>query len=359
MAKNTSFSYVPDAGWTGRGFEIAHAPVEASEVKLVLNPRGGEPTPVAITSVTAVDNKKLSIQAEDFNYRGNWTLTIGGDTYTRADMDDEQVEGLEVYAAKKEGDLIYRLYTPNAKGPRPLLLFLHGGGNGGTDNITHIAADYGTIQFAQKYPDFYVLAPQAPQPERGPGGPGGPLGAGVPMHRMNFANSDQTGKMGWHREYLASVCDFIRKMIADGKVDRRRVYVTGMSMGGAGTLRAMSVGAGLFAAAVPVCPSMTPETYNILRGLTNAKVWIATAYLDHTPYRHKYIVDGIMALREAGNKNAHLTLYSPEELEAYGIATDPTMSLEAKASANHATWVPTYHDEHGIMSWLTEQTLSL
>ena len=63
-------------------------------------------------------------------------------------------------------------------------------------------------------------------------------------------------------------------------------------MGGAGTIRAMNVGAGLFAAAVPVCPSMTPETFNILKGLTKAKLWIATAYVDHTIYRHKYIVDG-------------------------------------------------------------------
>ena len=46
------------------------------------------------------------------------------------------------------------------------------------------------------------------------------------------------------------------------EVDGRRVYVTGMSMGGAGTIRAMSVGAGLFAACVPVCPSMTPETWS-------------------------------------------------------------------------------------------------
>jgi len=42
--------------------------------------------------------------------------------------------------------------------------------------------------------------------------------------------------------------------------------------------------------------------------------------VDHTIYRHKYIVDGIMALRDAGNQNAHLTLYSPEELAAFGIA---------------------------------------
>jgi len=56
-----------------------------------------------------------------------------------------------------------------------------------------------------------------------------------------------------------------------------------------------------------------------------------------------------------GNKNARLTLYSPEELETYGLATDPDMPLPAKFGANHASWILTLNNEHGILSWLTEQ----
>ena len=84
-----------------------------------------------------------------------------------------------------------------------------------------------------------------------------------------------------------------------------------------------------------------------------------TSYVDHTIYRHKYIVDGILALRDAGNQDAHLTLYSPEELQKYGIATDPDLSYPELFSQNHMSWVPTYHDEYGIMSWLTEQVLEV
>ncbi len=175
---------------------------------------------------------------------------------------------------------------------------------------------------------------------------------------FDFAHSDMKGDFGWYRGYLAAICDLIRKMVNEGKVDGKRIYVTGMSMGGAGTIRAMSVGADLFAAAVPVCPTMTPETFGMLKGMTHAKLWIATAYVDHTLYRHKYIVDAVMALKDAGNKDVHLTLYAPEELEKYGIATDPDLSMRELVGQNHMSWVPTYHDEHGIMSWLTEQTLS-
>ena len=348
MAKNIIYSYVPDPGWTGRGFSIEHSKVEPSQVKLVIATKDKEPVDVEIKSAVFKDGR-MEIETADFGYKTNWTLTVGRRKYTRADMDEEVCEGLDVFEKKFEDGVLYRLYTPNALGPRPLILFLHGGGNGGTDNITHIASDYGCSQFAQKYPDFYVMAPQAPERD---------MSTFLPSFmNADFAHSDQTGKFGWYREYLGQICDLIRKMIKDGKVDRKRVYVTGMSMGGAGTIRAMNVGAGLFAAAVPVCPSMTPETFSILKGLTKAKLWIATAYVDHTIYRHKYIVDGVLALKDAGNKNVHLTLYSPEELAAYGIATDPNLSLKDRFSQNHWSWVPTYHDEHGIMSWLTEQTL--
>ena len=346
MAGKIAYSYVPDRGWTGKGFSIPHEPVSPAEIRLTLNPRGRGTVEIPILQAEAKEGS-LEITAEEFDYRSGWSLTVGGDTYTRRDMDEERCEGLEVFAAGKKGDVLYRLYSPTADAPRPLILFLHGGGNGGTDNITHVAADYGCSQFAKKYPDFYVLAPQAQEPDF--------RMMAARIGKMDFAHSDQDGDFGWSRRYLGEVCDLIRGMIADGRVDRKRIYVTGMSMGGAGTLRAMSVGADLFAAAVPVCPTMTPETFGILKGLRHAKLWIATSYVDHTIYRHKYIVDGILALRDAGNADARLTLYSPEELQKYGIATDPDLPYPELFSQNHMSWVPTYHDEHGIMSWLTEQ----
>ncbi len=346
MAEKIAYSYVPDRGWTGKGFSIPHAPVQPEEVRLTLHPFGRESREVPVTKVERA-GESLEITAGEFDYRSGWVLTVGGDSYTRRDMDEERCEGLEVFQAMKTGNVLCRLYAPKAASPRPLILFLHGGGNGGTDNITHVAADYGCSQFAEKYPDFYVLAPQALEADF-------KMMAGR-IGKMDFAHSDVGGDFGWSRRYLGEVCDLIRGMIAEGKVDPRRVYVTGMSMGGAGTLRAMSVGADLFAAAVPVCPTMTPETFAILKGLTRAKLWIATSYVDHTIYRHKYIVDGILALRDAGNRDARLTLYSPEELQKYGIAADPGLSYPELFSQNHMSWVPTYHDEYGIMSWLTEQ----
>ena len=126
MPKNSSDTYVPDAGWTGRGFTITHAPVDLQQVTLTLAPRGKAPVAVAGNTVEAADGA-VKITTDDFNYRTPWTLTVGADSYTRADMDDERCEGLEKFEKMRDGGVICRLYTPRAAGPRLLLLFLHGG----------------------------------------------------------------------------------------------------------------------------------------------------------------------------------------------------------------------------------------
>ena len=105
---------------------------------------------------------------------------------------------------------------------------------------------------------------------------------------------------------------------------------------------------------VPVCPTMTPETFDILRTL-NRPVWVSTAYVDHTVYRHKYITDAVIQMKEQGNREAHLTLYSPEEMAKYDIGIVPGVPYEQRFGANHASWVLTYHNEHGIMTWLLNQ----
>lgn len=259
---------------------------------------------------------------------------------------DDKFERLE------EGRVMYRLYTPEAQGPRPLILFLHGGGNGGyegeRDNNKHIVTDYGPVNFAENYPDVYVMAPMAVEARRD-------------MSKFNpnirFAESDAMNVpgFGWCREYLGQVCDIIRRMISEGRVDGKRVYVTGMSMGGAGTIRAMSVASDLFAACVPICPSMSPETFSILKSMRRP-VWVASAYIDHTLYRHKYLVDAVMALRDSGNSNAHLTLFAPEDLEKYDVAITPDLPYPRLFGENHASWIPTYCNEYGIMSWMLNQT---
>ena len=79
---------------------------------------------------------------------------------------------------------------------------------------------------------MYVMAPR-PLPGKTP----------LTASGQTFAGSVQDPDTGWNRSYLAAVCDRIRELIAAGQVDAKRIYVTGMSKGGGGTLRMLSVAA--------------------------------------------------------------------------------------------------------------------
>ena len=303
-----------------------------------------------ITNISVKDGL-LRIDCAPFSYLSKYRLTVDGRCYDAQQEAAVVTEWADSFVPLENGELLYRLYKPETRGARPLILFLHGGGETGTDNWSQLSACFGPVYLAETYPDCYVMAPQAkgipPTPEQV-----------AAFKQLTFAQSDHRTDAGWNRRYLGLVCDEIRNMIRDGLVDENRVYVTGLSMGGAGTIRALSVGAGLFAAAMPVCPSMTPETYAILCGLRHTKLWIAASYIDHTLYRHKYLVDGIFALRDAGNQDARLTLYSPEDLAKYGIGVIDNMPLESLFGWNHMCWVPAYRNEQGIMGWMMSQTKS-
>ncbi len=345
----TVYAKVENIGWVPQYFDLVGGPENASPADFTLTvDQRGQKSEKSITAVEPISGG-IRVVPEEFSYNQEFTLTGSGAaegiSLTKKDVSNVEVEGMDKFAPLEENGIHYRLYSPKAGGPRPLILFLHGGGESGSDNFMQMVGTVGAIRLAELYPEMYVMAPQAPA---------GKLPIGLPS-AQTFAGSVQDPDSGWNRSYLAGVCDLIRNMIAEGQVDASRVYVTGMSMGGGGTLRALSVGSGLFAAAVPICPTMTPETFNILKSLVDTKIWVAAAYVDHTIYRHKYIVDGILAIKDAGNPDAHLTIFSPEELAEYGMGVDPQMSLVQRFSENHGCWSLVYSGEKGILDWMVTQ----
>ena len=343
---------VKDRGWEAVAFDLMGAPADLSPEQVSLTAFLGErQVPRYVRSLEPIAGG-FHLVTDPIYYNGDFRMEIAGTqtSFSKKDvsLDAVHVKNLDKFEARREGDVIYRLYSPQASGPRPLLLFLHGGGECGYDNVLQMTGTLGALHLAESYPDLYVMAPQAP----------GNISEMLPDPSVVFKNTFYTASMvpgtGWNREYLAKVCDVIRKMIREGAVDPGKVFVTGLSMGGCGTIRALSIAGDLFAAGAPICPTMMPDTYHILSSLTDTKLWVSTAYVDHTFYRHKYIVDAILALKDAGNKNAHLTLYAPEEFEKYGFS-DPSLPVMERFSDNHNAWVLTFHNEHGIMDWLVSQ----
>ena len=144
--------------------------------------------------------------------------------------------------------LPYRLLTPEKIEPGkcyPLVLLLHGLGERGTDNVKQLlwgAGEFAKAENRRKYPCF-VVVPQCPLTGLWIRGELKDLGS------PNFALSKKPS------EPMALVLELIDKLVAkDLPVDKSRVYVTGLSMGGFGTWDLIERRPTFFAAAIPICP---------------------------------------------------------------------------------------------------------
>lgn len=124
---------------------------------------------------------------------------------------------------KKKVNLNYLLYLPkdyDAKSDWPLLLFLHGAGERGTDlNLVKKHGPPKLIEEGKEFP-FVVVSPQCPENSR------------------------------WDIDALIGLLDSITEEL---NIDRSRIYVTGLSMGGNGTWRLASEIPHRLAAIIPIC----------------------------------------------------------------------------------------------------------
>lgn len=135
-----------------------------------------------------------------------------------------------LHTSSDGSQLPYRLYVPDnldSSSGNPLVLFLHGWGEKGTDNERQLQQAGGLIEAARQY-DSFLLAPQVPV--------GG----------------------NWVADTISVVGEILQSTQDSYAVDSSRIYVTGYSMGGFGTLNSMLIFPEVFAAAVPMHSSISP-----------------------------------------------------------------------------------------------------
>jgi predicted peptidase len=121
-----------------------------------------------------------------------------------------------------------RLYIPPAAigssaMPRPFIVFLHGGGGAGTDNMRQLNQDIADLAYEAERRGAFLYAPQAP---------------------LNWRPRSIT-------DYVVTMVD---RALTDYDVDPTRLYLSGYSSGGGGTWNMLSRYPKRFAAAVPVSP---------------------------------------------------------------------------------------------------------
>jgi len=137
----------------------------------------------------------------------------------------------------------YRMKAPQfpAAGKKyPLILFLHGSGECGTDNLAQIKAGVPALMSTLlKTPEpVMVVAPQCQAGNR--------WVKRLAMREDYAASREPAPAL----EVALEIC---RYLVAERQADPDRLYITGLSLGGFGTWDAIQREPALFAAAIPVC----------------------------------------------------------------------------------------------------------
>lgn len=127
----------------------------------------------------------------------------------------------------------------------PLLIFLHGAGERGSDNekqLTH-GRQFLIDNFYSQNPAI-VIAPQCPENS---------YWAGIVRHQIGDKMTITFGMTDRPTEPMQTLMSLIQNWLSSGKVDTSRVYVGGLSMGGMGTLELLWRMPQVFVAAFPIC----------------------------------------------------------------------------------------------------------
>jgi predicted esterase len=176
----------------------------------------------------------------------------------------------------------------------PMMVFLHGAGEVGTDiEKVKVNGPPKLIEQGKQFP-FIVVSPQAPQGE------------------------------GWEPQVIIRL---VRGLQSKYKIDKERIYLTGLSMGGFGTWAIAAKFPNTFAAIAPVCGG--GDTADIMK-LKRMPVWCFHGAKDDIvkPEESYRMVNALKKF----NREVKLTVYP---------------------DANHDSWTPTYNND-SLYTWLLQ-----
>ncbi len=197
----------------------------------------------------------------------------------------------------------------------PLVLFLHGAGERGTDNekqIIHIKKLFSDPENRAKYQAF-VVAPQCPE--------------GKKWVEVDWSAKSHTisAEPSWA---MSNTIDLVEDIIEHYPIDTTRIYVTGLSMGGYGTWDIISRYPDKFAAAIAICGGGDEK---MAQKIKNIPIWAFHGSNDKVVpvSRSRNMVN---AIKLAGG--------IPKYTEYKGVG--------------HGSWVKAYNEKN-LLDWLFEQ----
>jgi predicted esterase len=194
--------------------------------------------------------------------------------------------------------LSYASFAPATKGrTAPLLIWLHGGGEGGTDPaiplLANRAANYASDEIQAVFGGAWVLVPQCP---------------GAWMH-------NREGVMTHGREddvYNVALMALIRDFVSSHPgIDANRVYVGGCSNGGYMALKLMLLHPDYFAAGF--ISSLAYQSQYLsdeqIKSIAHLPIWFVHSADDKTTLPEETVLPVYRRLKAAGAGDVHLSYY--------------------------------------------------
>lgn len=194
--------------------------------------------------------------------------------------------------------LPYASYSPKSQmAKRPLLIWLHGGGEGGSDTsiplLANRAANYASPEIQAFFDGAYVLSPQAPT-----------------FWMDNGQGQYTRGEVNdmYNESLMALIKNYVKQ---NPNIDEDRIYIGGCSNGGYMTLKLMLLYPDYFAAGFPSAlayhgKNLTDED---VQRIKDKPIWFIHSADDPVTVADQTVLPVYNKLISAGAKNVHLSYF--------------------------------------------------
>lgn len=355
-------TYIGDAGTMVESFDITvnnistYDHLQASDLDITGNYNGYPLNEAGDIVQHNYDNDGIELSINDqiihmkvapFRYPGGYVspFAVTSSTYPDLSFTQDNVTKVNTrtvddfksdsFTASNGATLPYRLKETSSTKPQPLVVWLHGGGEFGTDNMKQLTENRGATVWTESGKDTSVLAVQYPQ-------------------NYGWAIYNNPVELPQMQAYFTLQYELIQQLVDEGKVDPERIYLVGVSSGGGGALRFMMQYPDLFAGSVVIAAKDAVADYKgsvepfkqALQPLTNTPIWLIHAENDPTTDSRTSKLS-YQALTELGSTQVKQTLYSDEFMKEHHFY-DKML---------HWSWVPAFNNPE-VINWLFDQSRS-
>ena len=234
-----------------------------------------------------------------------------------------QAQAQQVFKTTKPSTIAYYEYLPqdyNTNSDKyPIVIFLHGIGERGPNTTDPAKLEASIYEVAKLGPPMYVKN-----------------GTQFPFILISPQLKDNYGT--WPSSYVLEVLNHVKTYL---RIDERRIYLTGLSLGGGGTWVAAQDYPELFAAIAPVCGGYNSPSMACKIASENVAVWAFHGDIDSTVplSRSVNMVNAINACTPAPNPLAKMTIYTGVNHNAWSKAYKTDNSVH---NPNLYQWITTF-----------------